>query len=51
MVETQNMSRCTEIQERFPGLIAAIVKAHKIQLKGQPKVGEKRKSVAQSRKK
>ena len=30
-VEMQNTSRCTEIDQRFPGLIAAIVNAHKIQ--------------------
>src|SRR5258708_4538198 len=30
-VEMQNTSRCTEIDQRFPGLIAAIVNAHNIQ--------------------
>ena len=30
-VEMQNTSRCVEIDKRFPGLIAAIVKAHDIQ--------------------
>jgi hypothetical protein len=30
-VEMHNTSRCTEIQKRFPGLIAAIVHAHKVQ--------------------
>jgi DNA-binding transcriptional ArsR family regulator len=30
-VEMHNTSRCGEIEKRFPGLIAAIVKAHKIQ--------------------
>jgi DNA-binding transcriptional ArsR family regulator len=30
-VEMQNTSRCAEIDRRFPGLIAAIVKAHNIQ--------------------
>src|SRR5258708_20763645 len=30
-VEMQNTSRCSEIDQRFPGLIAAIVKAHTIQ--------------------
>ena len=28
-----NTSRCAEIDNRFPGLIAAIVNAHNIQLK------------------
>jgi DNA-binding transcriptional ArsR family regulator len=31
-VEMHNTSRCAEIDKRFPGLIAAIVKAHNIQL-------------------
>jgi DNA-binding transcriptional ArsR family regulator len=30
-VEMQKTSRCAEIDQRFPGLIAAIVNAHKIQ--------------------
>src|SRR5579862_2741231 len=31
-VEMQNISRCGEIERRFPGLIAAIINAHKVQL-------------------
>jgi DNA-binding transcriptional ArsR family regulator len=34
-VEMQNTSRCAEIDKRFPGLIAAIVNAHNVQLKEQ----------------
>jgi DNA-binding transcriptional ArsR family regulator len=34
-VEMQNTSRCSEIDARFPGLIAAIVKAHSVQSKGK----------------
>ena len=30
-VEMHNISRCTEIEQRFPGLIRAIVNAHTIQ--------------------
>jgi DNA-binding transcriptional ArsR family regulator len=30
-VEMQNISRCTELDKRFPGLIRAIVAAHTIQ--------------------
>ena len=30
-VEVHNTSRCAEIEQRFPGLIPAIVKAHAIQ--------------------
>ncbi len=43
-VEMQNTSRCAEIQKRFPGLIPAIVTAHRIQTRG------KRKSATRSRK-
>jgi DNA-binding transcriptional ArsR family regulator len=31
-VEMRNTSRCAEIDKRFPGLIASIIKAHSIQL-------------------
>jgi DNA-binding transcriptional ArsR family regulator len=34
-VEMQNTSRCTEIDQRFPGLIASIVNAHNIQSRDQ----------------
>src|SRR5271154_5096455 len=30
-VEVHNVSRCTELEQRFPGLIRAIVNAHAIQ--------------------
>ena len=36
-VEMRNTSRQGEIDQRFPGLIAAIVKAHQLQLKGKDK--------------
>lgn len=44
-VEVRNSSRCVEIDKRFPGLIAAIVKAHNIQLaeKVRPSNGRSRK--------
>ena len=35
-VQVNITSRCAEIDRRFPGLIAAIVKAHSIQLDGRP---------------
>jgi DNA-binding transcriptional ArsR family regulator len=31
-VEMHNTSRCSEIDSRFPGLIAAIINAHKVQI-------------------
>jgi DNA-binding transcriptional ArsR family regulator len=34
-VEVHNTSRCAEVEQRFPGLIRAIVEAHTIQLKDQ----------------
>jgi DNA-binding transcriptional ArsR family regulator len=34
-VEMRNTSRCAEIDQRFPGLIPAIVNAHKVQLATQ----------------
>ena len=36
-VEMHNTSRCAEINKRFPGLLAAIVKAHSIQSRGRTK--------------
>lgn len=34
-VEIHNSSRCAEIEARFPGLIGAIVHAHKLQSRGR----------------
>jgi DNA-binding transcriptional ArsR family regulator len=42
-VEMQNTSRCLEVDQRFPGLIAAIVSAHKTQAEQKlraPKAGK-----------
>ena len=46
-VEMHNTSRCGEIEERFPGLISSIVKAHNIQLADQARAVKtaKRKST------
>src|SRR5271167_3415446 len=38
-VEMRNTSRCSELEKRFPGLIAAIVNAHKIQRAGMSPSG------------
>jgi len=35
-VEMHNTSRCVEVDQRFPGLIAAIVRAHNIQSQQKP---------------
>ena len=34
-VEMHNTSRCLEIESRFPGLIPAIIKAHRLQSTGK----------------
>src|SRR5271155_4895175 len=39
-VEMHNTSRCAEIDQRFPGLIMAIVNAHKAQSQGRCKVAD-----------
>jgi DNA-binding transcriptional ArsR family regulator len=39
-VEMHNISRCAEIEERFPGLIRAIVNAHAIQSKDEARVNK-----------
>lgn len=42
-VEMQNTARCAEIEQRFPGLLPAIVKAHSIQVEsGTPKQRRKK---------
>ena len=47
-VEMHNTSRCTEIDRRFPGLIAAIVNAHHIQSVRKPRRANRRKSLPKS---
>ena len=49
-VEMHNVSRCAEIDKRFPGLIAAIVKAHKIQQAEQTRASNGRKHKPVGRK-
>ena len=41
-VEMQNTSRCGEIEKRFPGLIAAIINAHKVQSAERKKPAKRR---------
>jgi DNA-binding transcriptional ArsR family regulator len=38
-VEMRNTARCGEIEQRFPGLLPAIVKAHAIQSQGNKEAG------------
>jgi DNA-binding transcriptional ArsR family regulator len=51
-VEMHNTSRCAEIDQRFPGLIAAIVNAHNIQSRRKPRArnASKRKPAARAAK-
>jgi len=48
-VEMRNISRCKEIERRFPGLIAAILNAHSVQATGRTRVA-KRKPAARKTK-
>jgi DNA-binding transcriptional ArsR family regulator len=47
-VEMHNTSRCKEIQQRFPGLIPAILNAHRVQAASQTRTA-KRKQTTQKR--
>jgi DNA-binding transcriptional ArsR family regulator len=40
-VEMHNISRCAEIEARYPGLLSTIVNAHNIQLAGEAKTAKK----------
>ena len=44
-VEMHNISRCTELEQRFPGLIASIMKAYSIEVAEKTR-GTKRKAAA-----
>jgi DNA-binding transcriptional ArsR family regulator len=48
-VEMHNTSRCLEVEKRFPGLIAAIVNAHKIQCEQKPRAVKGAKLTATAR--
>src|ERR1700751_1190357 len=41
-VEMHNTSRCPDIESRLPGLIAAIINAHKVQMESAQAAGKKR---------
>jgi DNA-binding transcriptional ArsR family regulator len=44
-VEMQNTSRCAEIDARFPGLLPAIMNAHRVQTQGRGKARRARKAA------
>jgi DNA-binding transcriptional ArsR family regulator len=52
-VEMHNTSRCAELEKRFPGLIPAIIRAHKVQGAGKVRAAASRskKSAAASARK
>src|SRR5882757_3988769 len=47
-VEMHNTSRCAEIEKRFPGLVAAIVKAHNMQLERKARAANSGKRKARN---
>src|SRR5258705_4629806 len=47
-VEMRITSRCAEIEKRFPGLVAAIVKAHNVQLERKARAAKSGKRKARN---
>jgi DNA-binding transcriptional ArsR family regulator len=41
-VEMRNSTRCTEIEQRFPGLLGAIMGAHQVQAAGRSRVAKRK---------
>ena len=48
-VEMHNTSRCAEIQQRFPGLIAAILNAHNVQSGGRTRVAKQKRDARRTK--
>ena len=48
-VEMRNISRCKEIEQRFPGLIAAILNAHAVQAAGQVRTSKRQRVVRKTK--
>lgn len=48
-VEMRNTTRCAEIQQRFPGLIVAILTAHSLQAAERAKAARRKPAAAKSR--
>ena len=48
-VELHNTSRCAEIQQRFPGLIAAILNAHNVQSAGHTRAGRHKRDARKTK--
>ncbi len=48
-VELRNVSRCKELEQRFPGLIAAIVSAHRSEASGRAGATRRRPAARKSK--
>ena len=48
-VEMHNSSRCEEIEQRFPGLLAAIMNAHRIQSAGSTRTPKRKPATAKAK--
>jgi DNA-binding transcriptional ArsR family regulator len=48
-VEMHNTSRCKEIEQRFPGLIGAILKAHFVQAADRARAAKRKKTVRKTK--
>lgn len=47
-VEMRNVSRCEELDRRFPGLIPAILSAHRSETKSRPVAARRRRATRKS---
>jgi DNA-binding transcriptional ArsR family regulator len=48
-VEMHNTSRCKEIDQRFPGLVGAILKAHGVQAAGQARAAKRKRAARKTK--
>ena len=48
-VEMHSTTRCKEIEQRFPGLIAAILNAHRLQATSRTRAAKRKKAVRKSK--
>lgn len=48
-VEMRNTSRCTEIEQRFPGLLIAILNAHGVQAAGRARAAKQKRTARKTR--
>jgi DNA-binding transcriptional ArsR family regulator len=48
-VEMRNISRCKEIEQRFPGLIATILNAHSVEANGRTPAARRRRAARRTK--